>query len=64
MKSDLKTMSLEIKELRREVIDQWFTNHIEHCGYDVIPWPLPALIEKLLQSEVYSLLLEASGKSF
>lgn len=58
----------EIKKLRLEVMNQWFTNHAEHCGK--LPawphngrchWPMP---EVLPPTEVYLLLLEVSGVSY
>lgn len=61
----------EIEELRQEVVNQWYSNHLEHCGFNVIPWPhhheccwpLPPVIAALDPNEVYLLLLEVSGES-
>lgn len=61
----------EILELRREVMRQWFTNHAEHCGAVVPPWPhagdcqwpIPSVILANSPSMVYLLLLEVSGES-
>ncbi len=63
----------EILELRRELMQQWFTNHAEHCGVNLAPpfphvgdcqWTIPPVIAALSPNEVYLLLLEASGESF
>ena len=59
-------------ELRREVMRQWFTNHAEHCGAIVPPWPhhgdcqwpIPPVILATSPSEAYLLLLEVSGAFF
>ena len=67
-----KNCGAEKLELRREVMRQWFTNHAEHCGVVVPPWPhdgdcqwpIPPVILATLPSEVYLLLLEVSGESF
>lgn len=58
--------------LRREVMHQWFMNHAEHCGHRIPPWPhtgdchwpMPPVMVAMAPSEVYLLLLEASGVSF
>ena len=42
----------EIAELRKELVRQWETNHSEHCGIPIPPWPhdrackwpMPALV--------------------
>lgn len=58
-------------ELEEEVMNQWFTNHSEHCGKALGPpwphqgtcgWPLPAVLASLSPSEVYLLLLSISGE--
>jgi hypothetical protein len=33
----------EIERLREELIDQWLSNHAEHCGARVPPWPHPGI---------------------
>jgi hypothetical protein len=61
-----------IPELQLELARQWLANLAEHCGHDVPPWPhegrchwpLPVPLASLHPSEVYLLLLEASGESF
>jgi hypothetical protein len=57
--------------LRKELADQWLTNHSEHCGVSVPPWPhkgdchwpLPAILASMSPSEVYLLLLLVSEES-
>lgn len=58
-----------IRDLELEVARQWLINHAEHCGSDVPPWPhggickwqLPEVLTGLTPSELYLLLLQASG---
>lgn len=54
--------------LEKELMDQWFTNHAEHCGK--LPpwphkgechWPVPSIVPR---DRVYLLLLEVSGEAF
>lgn len=58
--------------LQLELARQWLRNHADTCGEDAIPyphagpcyWPLPAVLQATMsQSEVYLLLLAASGAS-
>ena len=60
----------EVKRLKLDLMDQWITNHAEHCGR--IPhwphdgrchWPMPKALADLPHGETYLLLLEASGES-
>jgi hypothetical protein len=61
-----------IRELELELARQWLSNHAEHCGRFIPPWPhhgpchceLPAVLDRLGPSVVYLLLLEASGEAF
>jgi len=61
-----------IRDLELDLARQWLTNHAEHCGAIVPPWPhqgdchwlLPAALARLTPSEVYLLLLQASEVSF
>jgi hypothetical protein len=62
----------EIRALRLELMSQWITNHAEHCGVTVPPWPhrggcqwpLPSTLSALPSDEVRLLFLEVSGESF
>jgi hypothetical protein len=61
----------KIRQLQLELARQWLSNHAEHCGVIVPPWPhrgicnwpMPEELSCLGHSEVYLLLLQASGVS-
>lgn len=57
----------------QELVSQWITNHAEHCGIPIsapwphrgdCQWPMPLVLREVSPSEVYLLLLLASGESF
>ena len=57
-------------ELKKQLMEQWWTNHADHCGAQAIPWPhdgeckwpLPEAFSTASPSEIYLLLLLASGQ--
>lgn len=65
------SIELENQTLRRELVDQWFTNHAEHCGALIPPWPhrghckwpMPEVLAMLPLAEIHAMLLEVSGQS-
>lgn len=73
LKMSVQNTTKETLELRRELMQQWFSNHAEHCGVILAPpfphvgdcqWVIPPVIAALSPNEVYLLLLEVSGESF
>lgn len=57
-------------ELKKQLVREWLINHAEHCGSQIPPWPhsgichwpLPEALASASLSEVYLLLLLASGE--
>ena len=69
--TSIEELVAENVDLREQLMDQWLSNHAEHCGANVPPWPHPgmchwpmppALRRHMSASEVYSLLLEVLAK--
>jgi hypothetical protein len=55
----------EIKELRLELLNQWSSNHWEHCQGEWphdgdCSWPVPAIVPDSVVSEF---LLQSEGKA-
>ena len=69
--SDHEMLLEQNRELQEELMREWMINHAEHCGVIIPPWPhrgdcqwpMPKSLEAMSPSEVYLLLLLASGKS-
>jgi len=59
---ELERLLQQNRELKKDSVDQWASNHYEHCGVPIPPWPhegdcqwpIPAT---LASSEVFNLLL-------